>query len=64
MKVQNIAAMLDEKNIQRSPEIISLSGKPKGESGRETDWPIVEKLVALDKRELWQQCKDLFTTTH
>jgi|TARA_R110001592_G_scaffold325236_1_gene605087 hypothetical protein len=59
MKIQNIAAMLDDKGIERCSEISPLSGKTTGESGRETDWPIVEKLVAYKKKELWQKCKEI-----
>jgi hypothetical protein len=56
MKVQNIAAMLDEKGIQRNPDVPALSGKPPGESGRETDWEIVGELVTLTKKELLAKC--------
>jgi hypothetical protein len=59
MKVQNIAAMLDEKRISRNEAIPALTGKTTGESGRETDWPVVEKLVQLEKKELWGKCKDI-----
>ena len=59
MKVQNIVAMLDEKGISRCPEISPLTGKTTGESGRETDWGLVEQLVKLGKKELWQKCKSI-----
>lgn len=59
MKVQNIVAMLDEKGIERCPDINPLSGKPHGETGRETNWPQVERLVTLDKADHWAQCKNI-----
>ena len=59
MKVQNIVAMLDEKGIERCPDIAPLTGRPQGETGRETNWPQVEHLVTLDKADLWAQCKKI-----
>ena len=59
MKVQNIVAMLDEKGIERCPGIAPLAGLPQGETGRETNWSQVERLVTLDKADLWAQCKDI-----
>jgi len=61
MKVQNIAAMLDEKGIPRSLDITPLSGKTTGRSGRETDWPVVEKLASMEKSEIWTKCKEILT---
>lgn len=49
MKVQNIAAMLDDKDIPRNSSVSALAGLPAGESGRETDWPLVQGLVTLSK---------------
>jgi hypothetical protein len=37
MKVQNIAAMLDDKAISRNAKVSALAGLPARESGRETD---------------------------
>ena len=59
MKVQNIVAMLDEKGMERSPDITPLTGKPPGEAGRETNWTQVEHLVTLDKADHWAQCKNI-----
>jgi hypothetical protein len=59
MKVQNIAALLDDKNIPRSPTISALTGLPAGESGRETDWSIVQSMVGLGKAEHWSICKSI-----
>lgn len=61
MKVQNIAAMLDDKGISRCADIKALSGMPPGESGRETDWPIVKKVVVSGKAEHWAQCKSILS---
>jgi hypothetical protein len=59
MKVQNIVAMLDEKGIERCPDMAALTGKPQGETGRETNWSQVEHLVTLDKTDHWAQCKNI-----
>lgn len=59
MKVQNIVAMLDEKGIERCPGITPLTGKPTGETGRETNWSQVERLVTLEKNDLWAGCKNI-----
>ncbi len=61
MKVQNIAAMLDDKGIQRSPDVKALSGMPPGESGRETDWPLIEQLLSSGKSAHWQRCKSILS---
>lgn len=59
MKVQNIAAMLDDKGIPRNPKVSALSGLPAGDSGRETDWPTVQSMVDLGKAEHWLKCKSI-----
>lgn len=59
MKIQNIAAMLDEKGIARNPAVKALSGMPPGESGRATDWSILEKLLSVGKENHWTQCKGI-----
>jgi hypothetical protein len=59
MKVQNIVAMLDEKGIERCPDIAPLSGKPPGQTGRETNWAQVRHLVSLEKTDLWAECKNI-----
>jgi hypothetical protein len=59
MKVQNIAAMLDDKKVSRNAKVSALAGLPSGESGRETDWPSVQGLVALGKKEHWSKCKEI-----
>jgi hypothetical protein len=62
MKVQNIAAMLDEKGVLRCSDIPALSGKPLGENGRETDWGVVESLVEFTKKELLARCAEILRT--
>jgi hypothetical protein len=57
MKVQNIVTMLDERGIERCPDIAPLTGMPQGETGRKTNWSQVEHLVTLDKADHWAQCK-------
>jgi hypothetical protein len=59
MKVQNIVAMLNEKGIERCPDIAPLSGKPPGETGRETNWKQVKHLASLKKTDLWVKCKKI-----
>jgi hypothetical protein len=59
LKVGNIVAMLDEKGIERRPGIAPITGMPRGETGRHTNWSQVEHLVTLDKADLWAQCKNM-----
>ena len=59
MKVHNIVAMLDEKGIERCPDIAPLSGKPPGQAGRETNWSQVRHLISLEKTDLWAECKNI-----
>lgn len=56
MKIQNIAAMLDEERIPRESDIKPLSGRPPGESGRRTDWDVVSQLVNLSKEVHLKRC--------
>lgn len=59
MKVQNIAAMLDEEGYEHSPKVSKLSGLPTGQKGRRTNWDIVKHLVELSKKELKEQCIEI-----
>jgi hypothetical protein len=59
MKVQNIAAMLDEKGISRNQDISSLSGVTTGQDGRRTNWDIVSKMIELGKDEHKLLCKEI-----
>ena len=56
MKIQNIAAMLDEANIQRYNKIKALTGLPQGQSGRKTNWDIVVSIYKLPKQEFLKKC--------
>lgn len=57
MKIQNIAAMLDDNKIPRNSKISALTGLTTGESGRETDWPTVQFWVTQGKEKHWSKCK-------
>ena len=59
MKVQNIAAMLDEEEITRYSDVRGLSGVTTGKSGRRTNWEWVKKLIPLSKEELLTKCKSI-----
>ena len=57
MKIQNIAAMLDEAGIERHNSVSPLTGKPHGEGGRMTNWDQVETLYKLSREELLARCR-------
>jgi hypothetical protein len=59
MKVQNIAAMLEEEGIERSPGIPALSGVTTGADGRRTNWEMVKKMIDLGKDEHKRLCIDI-----
>jgi hypothetical protein len=59
MKIQNIAAILDEENIPRNPRISPLSGMPPGEAGRRTHWDIVESLTKTSRETLQGLCRKI-----
>lgn len=61
MKVQNIAAMLDEEGFDSSEHISKLSGKTTGEKGRRTNWDIVRTLTGNSKQELLNICERILT---
>jgi hypothetical protein len=56
MKIQNIAAMLEEQGIVRSNEVSPLSGRTTGEQGRRTNWDIVSGLLRLSREEHLAEC--------
>jgi predicted HNH restriction endonuclease len=56
MKIQNIAAMLDEEGIARQSEAKALSGVPPGRRGRRTDWEFVSSLLLLPRDEFLGLC--------
>jgi hypothetical protein len=57
MKIQNIAAMLDEARIRRESFVSPLTGRPPGESGRTTNWEQVEPLTRLPKAAFLERCQ-------
>ena len=57
MKIQNMAAMLDEAGIPRFSTVTGLSGRPPGEHGRTTNWEQVQALVRLSKSEFLAKCR-------
>ena len=59
MKIQNIAAMLDEENITRYSNIKGLSGVTTGKKGRRTNWDWVEKAIYYSKDKLFLKCEDI-----
>lgn len=62
MKVQNIAAMLDEEGFYTYENISKLSGKTTGEKGRRTNWDIVRTLTDNSKQELLTKCEGIIST--
>ncbi len=61
MKIQNIAAILDEENIPRNQRVSALSGKPPGEAGRRTNWDIVEPLTTVTRDSYQTLCSRIVT---
>ena len=60
MKVQNIAAMLDEEGYPFSSTITPLSGRPRGEGVRRTNWSVVSSLVQLSEGAHYAKCNNIF----
>lgn len=61
MKIMNIASMLDENGIQRFNYnyVPPLTGLTTGQTGRRTNWDIVELLYSLPKEEFLKRCMDI-----
>jgi hypothetical protein len=59
MKIQNITSMLDEAGIRRYSNESPLTGLPQGESGRKTNWEIVEPLSELSKQAFLEKCRSI-----
>jgi hypothetical protein len=59
MKVQNIAAMLDEEGYHSSNEVSKLTGLPAGEKGRRTNWDIVKQYIEMPKNEYHKKCIEI-----
>jgi hypothetical protein len=62
MKIQNIAAMLDEDGITRYSGVKGLTGKTTGETGRRTNWDWVEKSIQFSKDNLLSKCKEILNS--
>jgi hypothetical protein len=56
MKIQNIAAMIDEAGAETSDQVSKLSGLPTGQKGRKTNWDIVKQYVYMPKYEHRERC--------
>src|SRR4051794_9373387 len=56
LKVNNIAAMLDEEGIPRENSVSPLSGLPTGQQGRRTNWDVVSELAALTRPQHLAEC--------
>jgi len=56
MKIQNIAAMLDEEGIPRNSHVSPLTGTPPGQSSRRTNWELVEPITRLPQQDLQKLC--------
>ena len=63
MKIQNIAAMLDEEGIERNNNISALSGVTTGQFGRRTDWETVSRLAKLEQNEFIMKCKNIILSS-
>ena len=60
MKVQNIAAMLDEEGFSYSQKVSRLSGLPTGQTGRRTNWDIVKQYTNMPKAVHKSRCDEIF----
>jgi len=58
-KRNNIAWMLDDEGIDRATSFQGLSGARRGESGRRTNWEIVEPLLELSKLDFLLLCLNI-----
>ena len=58
MKLRNICTMLEEMGILLSIKYSKLSGLPKGQSGRDTNWEWVKKYLPdkINQQELLKKC--------
>ncbi len=61
MKIQNIASMLDEQGIKRYnyDKVKALTGKTTGESGRRTNWNIVNLYIDKPKDVFLTECNEI-----
>jgi hypothetical protein len=59
MKIQNIAAILDEEGIKRNKRVSALSGMPPGADGRRTNWVTIEPLTRLTRDDFRSMCRKI-----
>jgi hypothetical protein len=62
MKVMNIVADLDAKDIKRSANWAPLTGTTTGLGTRFTGWIIVEPLTRLSQQQLLSKCRSILGT--
>ena len=60
LKVQNIAAMLDEEGYPYASSVTPLTGLPHGETGRRTNWDVVSNHVQLSESAHHAKCVRIF----
>ena len=63
VKIQNIAAMLNEEGLDYNSSIAPLSGRPHGEKGRRTNWDIVSKHATLSQSQHRAKCLEILAST-
>lgn len=63
MKIQNIAAMLDDAGVRRFSTVSGLTGLPPGQHGRSTNWEIVEPLTRRSRSELLNECRRILAAS-
>lgn len=59
MKIQNIVAMCDEEGISRSDQQYALTGRPKGEKGRRTNWDLLSQYVNVPREHHFRECESI-----
>ena len=57
MKISNIASMLDEEGVPRKNRVSPLTGLPRGEKGRRTNWAWVQSFYPLNQTSFLSQCR-------
>src|SRR5438067_2522837 len=62
MKIQNIAAMLDQAGVRRESVVSPLTGLPRGQVGRTTNWEMVEPLTKMDRNALLDRCQRILAS--
>lgn len=64
MKIQNIVAMCDDEGISRSDQQHALTGLPKGENSRRTNWELLSQYVNVSREQHLQECESIFDKTY